>query len=123
MISRSFFLSLQQAFRSVFLILFPLAFISLFAWATAGATTGSTNDPLRAAIWLWLSAHLANATTVLGENQGVISYLKMHIFLKFYIQLFQLIFPAQKHQVRHQNFLTLNLFCLQTALTLPNDNF
>ena len=77
MISRSFFLSLQQAFRSVFLILFPLAFISLFAWATAGATTGSTNDPLRAAIWLWLSAHLANATTVLGENHGVISYLPL----------------------------------------------
>lgn len=77
MIARAFFLSLQQAFRSIFLILFPLAFFSLFAWATAGATTGSTNDPLRASIWLWFGAHMARATTQLGENTGLISYLPL----------------------------------------------
>lgn len=77
MIARAFFLSLQQSFRSIFLILFPLSFLSLFAWATAGATTGSTNDPLRASIWLWFGAHLARASTKLGENVGLISYLPL----------------------------------------------
>ena len=58
MLRRIFLLSLQQALRSVALFLFPLAFITLFAWATAGSSTGNTSDPVRAALWLWLGSHL-----------------------------------------------------------------
>ena len=49
--------SLKQAVRSTTLIILPLAFISLVAWATAGSSTGNTADPLRAAIWFFLIAH------------------------------------------------------------------
>lgn len=48
---------LKQAVRSTTLILLPLSFISLVAWATAGSSTGNTADPLRAAIWFYLIAH------------------------------------------------------------------
>jgi uncharacterized membrane protein len=49
--------SFKQAVRSITLILLPLAFISLVAWATAGSSTGNTADPLRAALWFFLVAH------------------------------------------------------------------
>lgn len=49
--------SLKQAVRSTTLILLPISFISLVAWATAGSSTGNTADPLRAAIWFYLVAH------------------------------------------------------------------
>jgi MFS family permease len=49
--------SFKQAVRSITLILLPLSFISLVAWATAGSSTGNTADPLRAAIWFFLIAH------------------------------------------------------------------
>lgn len=49
--------SFKQAVRSITLILLPLAFISLVAWATAGSSTGNTADPLRAALWFFLIAH------------------------------------------------------------------
>lgn len=49
--------SFKQAVRSTTLIILPLAFISLVAWATAGSSTGNTADPLRAAIWFFLIAH------------------------------------------------------------------
>ena len=49
--------SLRQAVRSTTLILLPISFISLVAWATAGSSTGNTADPLRAAIWFYLIAH------------------------------------------------------------------
>ena len=49
--------SLKQAVRSTTLIILPLSFISLVAWATAGSSTGNTADPLRAAIWFFLIAH------------------------------------------------------------------
>ena len=58
MIARALGVSFRQALRSVALTLFPLAFISLFAWATAGTTTGNTSDPIRASAWLYLGAHL-----------------------------------------------------------------
>lgn len=58
MIARALGVSFRQALRSVALTLFPLAFISLFAWATAGSTTGNTSDPVRASAWLYLGAHL-----------------------------------------------------------------
>lgn len=58
MIARALGVSFRQALRSVALTLFPLAFISLFAWATAGTTSGNTSDPIRASAWLYLGAHL-----------------------------------------------------------------
>ena len=58
MIARALGVSFRQALRSVALTLFPLAFISLFAWAAAGSTTGNTTDPIRTSAWLFLGAHL-----------------------------------------------------------------
>lgn len=49
--------SFKQAVRSITLILLPLSFVSLVAWATAGSSTGNTADPLRAALWFFLIAH------------------------------------------------------------------
>jgi MFS family permease len=49
--------SFKQAVRSTTLILLPISFISLVAWATAGSSTGNTADPLRAAIWFFLVGH------------------------------------------------------------------
>jgi hypothetical protein len=57
MFQRVLALTLVQVLRSISLVLLPLAFISLIAWATAGSTNGNTSDPIRAAIWLWLAAH------------------------------------------------------------------
>ena len=58
MIARALGVSFRQALRSVALTLFPLAFIALFAWASAGSTTGNTSDPVRASAWLYLGVHL-----------------------------------------------------------------
>ena len=48
---------IQQGIRSLTLILLPIAFISLVAWATAGSSSGNTADPLRAALWIFLALH------------------------------------------------------------------
>lgn len=47
----------RSAFRSVVLLLLPLAFISLIVWATAGSSSGSTSDPIFASLWIYLAAH------------------------------------------------------------------
>lgn len=47
----------RSAFRSVVLLLLPLAFISLIVWATAGSSSGSTSDPIFASLWIYLTAH------------------------------------------------------------------
>ena len=52
-----FRVGIQQGIRSITLILLPIAFISLVAWATAGSSSGNTADPLRAALWFFLAAH------------------------------------------------------------------
>jgi hypothetical protein len=77
MVRRILLLSLQQAMRSVTLVLFPLAFISLFAWATAGSATGNTSDPVKAALWLWLGMHLVPFKLAIAPNyvSGALSYL------------------------------------------------
>ena len=49
--------TLVQVARSIAFVLFPISFIALLAWATAGSATGNTGDPLRAALWIWLGAH------------------------------------------------------------------
>jgi len=48
---------IQQGIRSLTLILLPIAFITLVAWATAGSSSGNTADPLRAALWFFLALH------------------------------------------------------------------
>ena len=58
MIAGALGVSFRQALRSVSLTLFPLAFVALFTWASAGSTSGTTSDPVRAAAWLFLGAHL-----------------------------------------------------------------
>ena len=74
MVARTISVTLQQVIRSIFLIVFPLAFITLFAWATAGSTYGTTSDPMRAAIWLWLGAHL---TPFNIASESIIGYLSL----------------------------------------------
>ena len=74
MVARTISVTLQQVIRSIFLIVFPLAFITLFAWATAGSTYGTTSDPMRAAIWLWLGAHL---TPFNIASESMIGYLSL----------------------------------------------
>jgi hypothetical protein len=58
MVARALGVSFRQALRSVALTLFPLAFIALFSWASAGSTAGNTSDPVRASAWLYLGVHL-----------------------------------------------------------------
>jgi hypothetical protein len=57
MFQRVLAVTLAQVVRSISVVLLPIAFLSLIAWATAGSTNGNTSDPVRAAIWLWLGAH------------------------------------------------------------------
>jgi hypothetical protein len=70
---------LAQVIRSISVVLLPIAFLSLIAWATAGSTNGNTSDPIRAAIWLWLGAHhLAfNLTISEGTAAGWLTYLPL----------------------------------------------
>ena len=77
MVARRLWLALQQVTRSVLIILFPLAFITLFAWATAGSTYGTTSDPMRAAVWLWLASHLTPFNITSNEVSGYLSYLPL----------------------------------------------
>lgn len=71
--------TLTQVVRSVALLLLPVSFIALLAWATAGSATGNTGDPLRAAIWIWLGAHQIPFTLALppANAAGLLSYLPL----------------------------------------------
>ena len=75
MVARRLYVTLQQVIRSILIILFPLAFITLFAWATAGSTYGTTSDPMRAAVWLWLGAHLTPFNIESNQVNGYLSFL------------------------------------------------
>ena len=75
MVARRFLIALQQVVRSILIYLFPLSFIALFAWATAGSTYGTTSDPMRAAVWLWLGSHLTPFHITSDEITGYLSYL------------------------------------------------
>lgn len=79
MFQRVLAVTLAQVIRSISVLLLPLAFISLIAWATAGSTNGNTSDPIRAATWLWLGAHhLAfNLTISQGAVAGWLTYLPL----------------------------------------------
>ena len=80
MLQRVLAVSFAQVLRSVALLLLPLAFISLIAWATAGSATGNTSDPMRAAIWLWLGAHHI-PFFLSGAATGYLSYLPIGAIL------------------------------------------
>ena len=81
MVARAIIVTLQQVIRSTILILFPIAFITLFAWATAGSTYGSTSDPMRAAIWLWLGSHLTPFNVSSESMTGYLSLLPIGALL------------------------------------------
>ena len=81
MVARAIAVTLQQVIRSTILILFPIAFITLFAWATAGSTYGSTSDPMRAAIWLWLGSHLTPFNVSSESMTGYLSLLPIGALL------------------------------------------
>jgi len=49
--------SLSNVIRAAAFLLLPFSFIALIAWATAGSASGSTTDPIRGAVWIWLGAH------------------------------------------------------------------
>jgi hypothetical protein len=49
--------SLSHVIRAAAFLLLPFSFIALIAWATAGSASGSTTDPIRGAVWIWLGAH------------------------------------------------------------------
>ena len=49
--------SLSHAIRGAAFVLLPFAFVALIAWATGGSATGTTTDPIRGALWIWLGAH------------------------------------------------------------------
>lgn len=75
MVARHFYVTLQQVIRSTLILLFPIAFITLFAWATAGSTYGTTSDPLRAAVWIWLGAHQTPFNILSNDVNGYLSFL------------------------------------------------
>jgi hypothetical protein len=80
MLQRVLAVSFAQVLRSVFVILLPLAFIALIAWATAGSATGNTSDPMRAALWLWLGAHHI-PFNLSGTTVGYLSFLPIGAML------------------------------------------
>ena len=80
MLQRVLAVSFAQVFRTVAILLLPLGFISLIAWATAGSATGNTSDPMRAAIWLWLGAHHI-PFFLNGTATGYLSYLPIGAML------------------------------------------
>ncbi len=69
--------TLAQVVRSIALILLPISFVALIAWATAGSTTGNTGVPLRAALWIWLGAHHVPFNLLLppANTPALLSYL------------------------------------------------
>lgn len=54
---RVLLVSLSHVFRSAAFLLLPFSFIALIAWSTAGSASGTTTDPIRGALWIWLGAH------------------------------------------------------------------
>jgi hypothetical protein len=75
-VQRVLSVSFTHVLRTLAILLLPLSFISLIAWATAGSATGNTSDPIRAAIWLWVGAHhIPFSLSMAGGAPGYLSYL------------------------------------------------
>jgi hypothetical protein len=79
MFQRVLWVSLSQVLRSIALVLLPIAFLTLIAWATAGSVTGNTSDPIRAASWVWLGLHRVPFSLSLppAAVEGYLSYLPL----------------------------------------------
>ena len=77
MLQRVLGVTFAQAVRSAAIFIFPLAFITLIAWTTAGSASGTTSDPIRAAMWIWLGAHQVHFDLSLSPSgvDGYLSYL------------------------------------------------
>ena len=73
----------QQGIRSITLILLPISFITLVAWATAGSSSGNTADPLRAALWFFLAAHQVPLQLSLSDSttSGSLTFLPIGALL------------------------------------------
>jgi hypothetical protein len=74
MLQRVLGVTFAQAVRSAAIFILPLAFITLIAWATAGSASGTTSDPIRAAMWIWLATHHVHFDLALSPS-GVAGYL------------------------------------------------
>lgn len=74
---RVLWVSLSHAIRGAAFVLLPFAFVALIAWATAGSATGTTTDPIRGALWIWLGAHHIPFSIALPPSgtAGYLSYL------------------------------------------------
>jgi len=80
--------SLSHALRSAAFLILPFSFIALIAWATAGSASGSTTDPIRGAVWIWLGAHHIPFQLALPPTgiAGYLTYLPIGaIFLPFIV--------------------------------------
>ena len=79
MFQRVLAVTLGQVVRSIALVLLPISFLSLIAWATAGSVSGNTTDPMRGAMWIWLGAHHLPFTLSLppASTPGLLSYLPL----------------------------------------------
>jgi hypothetical protein len=79
MVQRVLAVTFAQSLRSAGILLLPLAFITLVAWATAGSTSGTTSDPIRAAMWIWLGAHHVHFDLSLSPTgvAGSLTYLPL----------------------------------------------
>ena len=80
--------SLSHALRSAAFLILPFSFIALIAWATAGSASGSTTDPIRGAVWIWLGAHHIPFQLALPPTgiEGYLTYLPIGaIFLPFIV--------------------------------------
>lgn len=79
MLQRVLAVTLGQVVRSISLVLLPISFLSLIAWATAGSINGNTTDPMRAALWIWLGAHHLPFSLSLppAGTSGLLSYLPL----------------------------------------------
>jgi hypothetical protein len=89
MLQRVLVVTFAQALRSAATVLLPLSFIALVAWATAGSASGTTSDPIRAAIWLWLGAHHVHFDLTLSPS-GAIGYLSYLPIGALFVVLFVL---------------------------------
>ncbi|KGA17678.1 hypothetical protein GM50_10995 [freshwater metagenome] len=79
MFQRVLWVSLSQVLRSIALVLLPISFLSLIAWATAGSLTGNTSDPIRASLWVWLGIHRIPFSLSIppAAVEGYLSYLPL----------------------------------------------
>ena len=125
MVARRFLITLQQVIRSVLIILFPLAFITLFAWATAGSTYGTTSDPMRAALWLWLGSHLTPFHITSNEMTGYLSYLPLGAVILPWLSMrvgYRRVVAVIENKKMSRTYFILTYFIIYSSLALIASN-